>query len=260
MPSKLRSETARLNGAKSQGPKTPEGKEKSSQNAVQHGFTSQSVIVLACESQRQFDEIMNEFKEIHQPANAAELDLVEEMVACRWRIRRLWGIETFLMDAEILNQESQFPNDADNRAYMARAFKSLSDDSRSLALAARYQSRLHRTYNQAYAILRELQQTRESKPPVSPLQPADPSGVWPAQPTTYNPPPDLEPADPQPTTHTPPPDLNAAKGTQDSSNQSEINTMQPQPIDRDTTPGIEHPTSDIELGSVQGESERSPLE
>ena len=206
MASELRSETARLNGAKSRGPKTPEGKEKSSQNAVTHGFTSQSLLVLACESQSQFDEILNKMMEIYQPANAAEIDLVEEMVAARWRIRRMWGIQTSLMDDEILNQESQSAIAAGNRAYMAKAFRYLSDDSRSLQLASRYESRLHRIYNQAYAILRDLQQMRQSKPPANPPQPvpdppetetakgtqappnpsestnmpSDPSGLWPA--------------------------------------------------------------------------------
>jgi hypothetical protein len=77
MPSKLRSETARINGAKSRGPTTPEGKEKSSQNALKHGFTTQSAVVMACERQEEFDEILNQLITIHEPANAAELDLVQ---------------------------------------------------------------------------------------------------------------------------------------------------------------------------------------
>ncbi len=220
MPSKLRSETARLNGAKSRGPKTPEGKDKSSQNAVQHGLTSQSLLVLACESQSQFDEILNKMMEIYQPANAAEIDLVEEMAAFRWRIRRMWGIQTSLMDAEILNQESQSAVAAGNRAYIAKAFRYLSDDSRSLQLASRYGSRMHRIYNQAYATLRELQQMRQSKPPASP-----PSGVWPAQPA-----PD-------------PPETETTKGTQDPPNPPESNKM-PSHL----TSKIQHPTSNIQYG------------
>jgi hypothetical protein len=170
MPSKLRSETARTNGAKSRGPTTPAGLEKSSQNAVTHGLTSESTIVLACESQSRFDGILNEFMVTHQPANAAETDLVEEMVAARWRIRRMWNIETTLMNDEIANQESQSMTDAGNRRYLARAFRTLSDDSRSLALAQRYQTRLHRIFNEAYATLRDLQKIRESKPPANPPQ------------------------------------------------------------------------------------------
>ena len=57
MTSKLKSETARINGARSRGPTTPAGLEKSSQNALKHGFTSASIIVLACELQSEFDEI-----------------------------------------------------------------------------------------------------------------------------------------------------------------------------------------------------------
>ena len=207
MPSKLRSETARLNGAKSRGPKTPEGKEISSRNALKHGLTSQSAIVMACESQEEFDAILNQLMEIHKPANAAEIDLVEEMVVCRWRTRRMWGIETTLMEEEYFNQQSQSPFDRGPRAYQAKAFKSLSDDSRSLALAARYETRMHRIYNQAYAILRDLQQIRESKPPASPPQPT-----------------------PEPT------ETEAAKGTQDPPNPPESNTMSPEPPAAPTPP------------------------
>jgi len=227
MPSKLRSETARLNGAKSRGPKTPEGKEISSRNALKHGLTSQSAIVMACESQEEFDAILNQLMEIHKPANAAEIDLVEEMVVCRWRTRRMWGIETTLMEEEYFNQQSQSPFDRGPRAYQAKAFKSLSDDSRSLALAARYETRMHRIYNQAYAILRDLQRIRESKPPASPPQPADPQPVidhpQPTTPRAFGP-------------HEPPPDLETAKGTQDPPNPPESNTMSPEPPAAPTPP------------------------
>ena len=88
MPSQLKSETARINGAKSRGPTSVEGREKSSQNDLKHGLTSDSMMVLDCENRDHFDELLNTFLGIYQPANLAEEDLVEEMVAARWRIRR----------------------------------------------------------------------------------------------------------------------------------------------------------------------------
>src|SRR5258708_1610842 len=50
MPTELKSETARANGAKSHGPITTEGKEKSSKNALKHGMTSRNIYILECES------------------------------------------------------------------------------------------------------------------------------------------------------------------------------------------------------------------
>src|SRR6266446_3379212 len=164
MVSNLKSETARANGAKSRGPTTDEGKEKSSRNSLKHGLTAgNGNILLDCEDPGQFDEVLNKLFGIHEPATPAETDLVEEMVACRWRTRRMWTIETGLLNAEILNQQSK-TDTPDPNIHLTMAFRSLTDDSRSLALANRYEARLQRLYDRAYKTLRELQQTRKSEP------------------------------------------------------------------------------------------------
>src|SRR5579859_4018034 len=105
MVSTLKSETARINGAKSRGPTTPEGKEISSRNAIKHGLTAgNGNILLDSEDPAQFDEVFKKLLEIHNPATPAERDIVEEMFAARWRSRRMWTIETGLLNAEILAQ------------------------------------------------------------------------------------------------------------------------------------------------------------
>jgi hypothetical protein len=158
MVSNLKSETARANGAKSRGPATPEGKEKSSRNSLKHGLTAGvGNILLDSEDPDEFEEIFNKLLGIHEPARPAEKDLVEEMGIARWRIRRIRSIETGLLNAEILKQPD-----------IASAYRSLSDDSHSLALASRYEARLQRTYDRAYKTLRELQQARKSEPPAQP--------------------------------------------------------------------------------------------
>jgi hypothetical protein len=81
MPSQLKSETTRINGAKSRGPKTAEGREKSSRNSVTHGLTGRNIVVLECENQDDFWAVHAEPMEIHQPATPAEKDLVEQMVS-----------------------------------------------------------------------------------------------------------------------------------------------------------------------------------
>jgi hypothetical protein len=168
MVSNLKSETARANGAKSRGPTTAEGKEKSSRNAIKHGLTAGTGnILLDSEDPGEFEETLNKLLGIHEPATPAENDIVEEMVAARWRIRRMWTIETGLFNAEILTQTAG-ADSPDPSIHLASAFRALADDSRSLALASRYEARLQRLYDRAYKTLRELQQARKSEPPLQP--------------------------------------------------------------------------------------------
>ena len=53
---------------------------------------------------------------------------------------------------------------------ISRAFRALADESRSLALATRYQSRQHRIYDRAYQTLREIQKARLSSEPPEPRE------------------------------------------------------------------------------------------
>jgi hypothetical protein len=107
MPSELKSETSRINGAKSHGPKTPEGKETSSRNAIKHGFTERNTFILQCESKEDFQEFWAEHIAIHQPVTAPEKELVEQMAIARWRIRRFVNAETVLIDCEIVRNRDK---------------------------------------------------------------------------------------------------------------------------------------------------------
>ena len=89
------------------------------------------------------------------------------MIAARWRTRRMWSIETNLLNVEILTHNPSV-SEGDPGIHLAMAFRKLADDSRSLALASRYEARLQRVYDRAYKTLRELQQARKSEPPKQP--------------------------------------------------------------------------------------------
>ena len=65
MPTQLKSDTARLNGAKSQGPKTAEGRANSSRNAVKHGLSSRNPLVLECDNDDGFQALHDNQMEIH---------------------------------------------------------------------------------------------------------------------------------------------------------------------------------------------------
>jgi hypothetical protein len=89
MSTQLKSDTARANGAKSQGPKTAQGREISSRNSTKHGLSPRNPLVLECESDDDFQSVHDSQMEIHQPVTPAEMDLVDQMIAARWRILRL---------------------------------------------------------------------------------------------------------------------------------------------------------------------------
>jgi len=167
MSSELKSETSRINGAKSHGPKTPEGKEASSRNSLKHGLTSRKTFILQSESVDDYRAMVAEHIAIHQPATPPEKELVQQMAIARWRIRRFVAAETVLFDCEMIRNEAAVNKEfatTDADVHLAMALRSLADESRTLSLMSRYESRLQRVHDKAYAALRELQQYRASQP------------------------------------------------------------------------------------------------
>src|SRR5437764_12129110 len=105
MSSRLKRKTARANGAKSNGPKTPEGLQKSAQNTLKHGLTAKT-LVLSNESQSKFDQLLESYIKKFKPRDAVEHDLVTEMVAARWRLQRIWLIQTAALDHQMEAMEA----------------------------------------------------------------------------------------------------------------------------------------------------------
>ncbi len=185
MPSELKSETARANGAKSHGPKTAEGKEASSLNAIKHGLTANHTLILKCERPEEFQAMLAEHIAIHQPVTPPEKELVDQMAIARWRIRRFVTAETDLIDSEIVRNRERVNKEfapTDSGVHLAMAIRSLADESRALSLMSRYESRLQRVHDKAYSALRELQQSRTHSPSVSAGANPEPPSAAPAPP------------------------------------------------------------------------------
>ncbi len=134
--------SSQVNGALSRGPKTPEGKRRSSQNALRHGLLSKC-LVLANESQDGFQALLDEHLSRLSPADGVELGLVEEMVAAAWRLRRIWALETRLLEDAVRTQQSD-----DELGRIAAAFSHLANLPQ-LALIHRYETRLHTIYQRS---------------------------------------------------------------------------------------------------------------
>jgi hypothetical protein len=199
MPSKLQSDTSRANGAKSRGPKSPETRAISAQNSLKHGFTSRHTTLLECENPAEFAQTQAEHIATYRPANDEQQNLIDEMVCARWRIRRIRVAESVLIDLEMrrnhLEVEKQFP-DPEPVFHVAEAMRTLINDSRSISLISRYESRLARLHDRAYRTLRELKKAGPVQPnygntPADPRtpepEPAPPTAQLDAQPATAEP-------------------------------------------------------------------------
>jgi hypothetical protein len=141
---------ARLNGAKSHGPVTPEGKARSSRNAITHGLLARDII-LHGEIPEYFDETNAQIMSRLAPRDEIELAFAETFVVARWRQRRAWELETAGMNAEIEGQRSSSPVLPAVAAW--NAWKSLSDGSESLKLLNRYEARHRKEMGQSIRLL-----------------------------------------------------------------------------------------------------------
>jgi len=147
--------SSRANGALSHGPITPEGKRKSSQNAVRHGLLAK-IVVTQNESRRVFDEVFGGHFHSFEPVNGVELALTENMAASCWRLRRLWALEN-----KMFNDALDAADSPDELTRLDAAFTQLADSPRYTVLQ-RYAATLDRTYDRA---LRNMILLR-AKPPL----------------------------------------------------------------------------------------------
>jgi hypothetical protein len=94
--SPARAAASRRNGAKSSGPKTPEGKARSAQNALKHGMRAQKCIVLPGERAAAFEAFEAALLEELAPQGALQAVLAQRVVAASWRLARSERLEAEL--------------------------------------------------------------------------------------------------------------------------------------------------------------------
>jgi len=77
----------RMNAQKSTGPRTPEGKERASRNAVKHGLLAREAVIQG-EDPEEFELYREEMLQELAPAGAVETMLAERVVGLSWRLLR----------------------------------------------------------------------------------------------------------------------------------------------------------------------------
>ena len=83
------------NSQHSTGPRTEEGKARSSQNATKHGLSAREVIIAPGEHE-EFQQLLADFQTEIKPQGAIQQSLFDELVAAAWNLRRARRMEAEL--------------------------------------------------------------------------------------------------------------------------------------------------------------------
>ena len=89
-------EANRRNALRSTGPKTDDGKQRASQNAVRHGLTAETVIV-PLEDADDYQAFEQAVTADYDAETAVERELVLRLASLLWRLRRATSVETGLL-------------------------------------------------------------------------------------------------------------------------------------------------------------------
>ncbi|GIU75858.1 MAG: hypothetical protein KatS3mg004_2945 [Bryobacteraceae bacterium] len=158
----------RANARKSTGPRSAEGKARSSKNAVKHGFFAQTAL-LYFESPDEFVALRDSYIAEYQPQGPTEMHFVMEMANAQFRLRRVRGMEADLIQHLVTQIDSWGFTPGE---LQAEALRRLADNSHVLALLQRYEVMFRRQYERALRLLWEHRDRlrRDARP--DPPQPA----------------------------------------------------------------------------------------
>jgi len=147
----------RQNALLSTGPRTPEGKAIACQNARSHGLLSRQVL-LPDENRLRLIALREHFLAELAPVGELETLLVDHMVACTWRLRRLHAVEAGVFQGA-RDDDTWGPHGA-----LGFAFHQATE---TFAKLARYEAALERAFYRALHELQRLQAARagEAVPP-----------------------------------------------------------------------------------------------
>ena len=156
-----RSAINRANAAKSTGPRTEAGKQRSSLNALRHGLTGQT-IVLPTEDHSAYERHSQSFLAEYRPKDSTETQLVQSLIDTSWRMNRAAAVETNLFSLGIIEMEDRLRAnhpEAEAALAMALAFR---EHMRAFANISINSQRLARQFERTLAQLRQIQAERRA--------------------------------------------------------------------------------------------------
>jgi hypothetical protein len=147
--SEARSKRSRVNGARSHGPITEQGKQISSRNAAKHGLYSKNILSVN-ENEQEFIDLRQTLAGSLHPQNEAEEILISRLATAHWRLNRFLNMEAEIIDASFQQGEN--------------AETLLTANARPLNLLLRYISSAEREISRVLKDLKDHRKLTEQSP------------------------------------------------------------------------------------------------
>jgi hypothetical protein len=156
-----RAEINRENAQHSTGPKTAEGKSRSSLNALRHGLTGQ-IVVMPTEDLQAYQLHLESFTDEYHPKGATEAHLVQALADTSWRLNRVAALETNLLTLGVTHEAPLTDAPPQVRDAMS-IVAALESQSKALSNLSMHSQRLSRQFERTVVQLRQLQETRRAQ-------------------------------------------------------------------------------------------------
>jgi SEC-C motif len=162
----------RQNAQLSTGPVSEAGRERSSQNAIKHGFTGKALF-LTPEEQEPYQSHVAAYYARHQPADHRQTHLVQQLADLNWALHQMFVQQSNIMSlmsslSALAQHEHQDP---------LATLDALAKATRQLSTLSIYEGRKRRA---AQAIEEELATLQQAAPePVKPQKPQQPQQLTP---------------------------------------------------------------------------------
>lgn len=172
-----KSDASRVNGAKSKGPVTPEGKQRASRNSLKHGLTADHTILLESEDPVESAKLRQQFYGEWLPATITEQCLVENMIKAYWRLLRIDAFEIAMIDSESTRHRPEVAKvfkDPPAILVSGSTYIKLCNESSAPSVLNRYRTRHSHEFRACINLLLQLRAARpqpDLKPDVQPSGP-----------------------------------------------------------------------------------------
>ena len=162
-PSDAKLAANRANAQKSSGPVTPEGKSKSSLNAVKCNLTGNSILFATEAEASRYAAHVAACEKMYEPVGPEESALTQSITDIRWRLNRIPGLEQAIITLGSQQLIEENPSLAEPQAESALILEVRRQHEKELRNLALQENRLTRRREREAAELERIQTARKQK-------------------------------------------------------------------------------------------------